>query len=367
MSTESAKNPPKSGLFNTIETTIFKSVSTQVKYIPVVDYKTSTGKVRSLYDQMIEDFQITGPLALHSISPNLMSGAWAMARETFIAAGRVPREIKELVASVIAKINACPFCMDAHTAMLIGKEQGELADAIMKDTLHKVTDSTYRGIIEWSLANRKPTAAILRNPPFSADEAPEIIGTALAFHYTNRMVSVFLNESPLPIPAGFDTIKSGAHSLFGRIFGKNIVNRDPEPGLSLTFLKSPETKMVEPSWTIQNSNIAQAFSNYEHLMQSIEEKSIPAGVSTLLTEFLNKWNGEEMPLDKQWIDEALKNQPAKERIYGEIALLTAVAPYRITQYLVDEFYKIEKDPEKLLELSAWASFSATGRIASWLS
>ena len=353
-------------LFNTIETTIFKSVSTQVKYIPVVEYKRSSGEVRSLYDQMITDFQITGPLLLHSISPNLMPGAWAIARETFIASNRSPREIKELVASVISKINACPFCIDAHTAMLIGKDRGELANAVFKNTLHEITDSNYRGIIEWSLANRNPTADILRNPPFSKEEAPEIIGTSLVFHYINRMVNIFLNESPLPIPHGFDTIKSRAHSLFGRVFGKNIANREPEPGLSLSFLNSPAAGMVEPAWSINNSYIAKAFSSFEFIIQCIEEESVPAGVCVMLTEFLEKWNGEEMPLDKKWINEAIKGLHEKERIFGELALLCAVAPYRITQNLVDEFFKSESDPVKLLELCSWASYSATRRISSWL-
>lgn len=37
-----------------------------------------------------------------------------------------------------------------------------------------------------------------RQPPCSAEEAPELIGAAVLLHYFNRMVNVFLTEVPLP-------------------------------------------------------------------------------------------------------------------------------------------------------------------------
>lgn len=38
-------------------------------------------------------------------------------------------------------------------------------------------------------------------PPGPASSMPQIIGTAITFHYINRMVNVFPGETLLPLPS----------------------------------------------------------------------------------------------------------------------------------------------------------------------
>ena len=148
-----------------------------------------SGKV---YAQMRRDFGLLAePLTLHAAVPELLAGAWSVLRETLVV-GSVPRERKERVALEISRLNRCPYCIDAHSIMLAASRRaGSRRDA----TDESVADP----LAEWARATRTPGAPILASPPFTGDEAPEIIGTALCFHYINRMVQVVLGETPLPL------------------------------------------------------------------------------------------------------------------------------------------------------------------------
>jgi len=50
----------------------------------------------------------------------------------------------------------------------------------------------------WALRNLDFEDPIIKVPPFKKEEAPEIIGTAVLFHYINRMVILFAGDKPLP-------------------------------------------------------------------------------------------------------------------------------------------------------------------------
>ena len=83
--------------------------------------------------------------------------------------GAVERPDKEAVAVAVSELNRCPYCVDAHSAML--RSTGTPAPPPLQD---------------WAAATRTPGAAIVRNPPFSAPHVPELVGTAVLFHYINR-------------------------------------------------------------------------------------------------------------------------------------------------------------------------------------
>jgi hypothetical protein len=52
----------------------------------------------------------------------------------------------------------------------------------------------------WAAATRDPTADVVTDPPFTREQTAEYVGTALTFHYVNRMVNVFCEDSPFPLP-----------------------------------------------------------------------------------------------------------------------------------------------------------------------
>ena len=174
----------------------------KIKYINYIEPSNATGLITDIYTQMKRDFgRVVEPVALHSIIPELLAHNWSVLRETNVVEDKVKRNVKDAIATAVSKINKCPWCVDAHTIMLIGLSSSTVAKAIENENLSLIEDTKMRTIVEWALANRTPSAKIINNPPFTFDEAPEIIGTAIYYHYVNKMVSVLLNETPLPTKA----------------------------------------------------------------------------------------------------------------------------------------------------------------------
>jgi len=148
----------------------------------------------------------------------------------------VGRDLKEAVAGAVSESNQCPYCVDVHTAMVQATTGHDAAAAIRSGQLDGIADERMAQLVRWAAATRSPAAASLASPPFSDDEAPEIIGTALVYHYVNRMVHVFLDTTPLPITRpGRDL----ARRVFGATFARRMVRRNAEPGASLGFLSFP--------------------------------------------------------------------------------------------------------------------------------
>jgi hypothetical protein len=59
----------------------------------------------------------------------------------------------------------------------------------------QIRDADVRSVVEWAAATRLPGAKILLSPPFSRKNAPEIIGTAVFFHYINRNMALKLGRN----------------------------------------------------------------------------------------------------------------------------------------------------------------------------
>src|SRR5262245_57910981 len=86
------------------------------RFVTPVPGKTATGLVAAVYAQSARD--LGADFAPHlSPAPQLHAAAWAALRESQLV-GSVPRAAKEAAAAAVAVANQCPFCVDAHTALL---------------------------------------------------------------------------------------------------------------------------------------------------------------------------------------------------------------------------------------------------------
>src|SRR5262245_44781864 len=163
--------------------------------------RDARGLVAAAYAQIKREFLLAPPLMLHSPTPEILAGFWSAFRESLIA-GPANRTHREAIAQGVAQINRCPYCADVHSMMRDGATMlhgmgGAESDDGRAGAAHHDTQA----MLEWGLATRTPGTEILLQPPFPCRDAPQMIGTALAFHYLNRMVNVFLGESPLPAPS----------------------------------------------------------------------------------------------------------------------------------------------------------------------
>src|SRR3984957_9324550 len=207
---------------------------------------TADGLVASVYAQAERDFgMVAPPLALHSPAPPLLAAAWAMLRETLLVTGQADRVQKEVVAASVSAANTCPYCVAIHPAAAqelvpgvdpAGITSGNLASPLLKETTLWARSSGLHGSAQ--------------SPP--PGNFAELAGVAVTFQYLNRMVTIFLPESPLP-PM---TPKAIGGWVMGML-ASGMTSPSPVPGASLEAL--PDAQLPEDfSWAASDPRIAAA-------------------------------------------------------------------------------------------------------------
>jgi AhpD family alkylhydroperoxidase len=333
-----------------------------IKYIQPVKAESAEGLVAQVYYQIKRDFgALVEPFTLHSLSPKLLAGAWIACRETELV-GNVRRDIKEAVAAAVSKINQCPYCVDAHTIMLNATGKRRTARAISNENYGKISDPKVRDIVKWASATLSPESEIILSPPFSQQNAPEIIGTAVFFHYINRMVNVLLSETPLPSNRRW--LKNTLKLIVGLFFSR-AVHRSKPRGESLKLL--PEADLpTDLNWAKTNLTITGAFARFAATIEETGTYALSTEVRACVQERVQAWNGKDLGLSRQWIEQAVNKVNDASKAAGRLGLLAALAPYQVDNGTVLAFHAHFPEDDKLLGALAWASFTAARRIGSWL-
>jgi AhpD family alkylhydroperoxidase len=321
----------------------------QIRYVTPVDPRRARGRVGAVYRQAERDFGlIAPPLALHSPAPAVLTASWAMLRESLVADGAADRAAKEIVAAGVSEANACPYCVEVHGATLWGLTGTADASAVAAGTPDEVTDPSTRAMLAWAGGTGGWPAGR------SDAEAAELMGVAVTFHYLNRMVSVFLGDSPLPptVPA---TVRGRARRVLGAIMGRSASGG--RPGDSLELFDGPAD--TAPEWTAGNSAIAAAFGHAAAALDAAP--SVPDPVRALVTEQLDEWDGEPVGISRGWVEDAVATLPAADRAAGRLALLTAKAAYQVDEDVVTGFRRTDPSDAALVELTSWAAHTAARR------
>ena len=314
------------------------------------------GLVGEVYRQIRQDLGIVGePWALHSPVPTLLAGTWIAYRESLLA-GRVARRDKEAVVAAVSRTNRCAYCLDSHTLILNVQGEGAVAEAIRTGHDEGIPNPTVRLRVEWAGATRSPDSDILQVPPFSEEDAPEIIGAAVFFHYLNRMVRTFVQGTPV-FPARFGT----RPGLVGAHGGECV------PGQSLDLL--PEAPLPDDCrWATAASRVASAFARFAAAVEAAGADALPGQARRCVQETVRAWRGEDRDKDLTWVEEAVRrldDRPA--RAAARLALVVALAPERVDDELIEVFRAEQPGDTPLLAAAAWGSLTAARRIGTWLS
>jgi len=350
-------------IMQTITDFMFRSVAPRdIRYVKRPDLKRMDTLAAQVSQQMAQEFQLAPPLTLHHLLPRVMAGLWAISREAYIA-GHTGRALREAVASEISKINQCPYCVDVHTAMLHGLGNGEVAQAIVYDK--DAMDGVSRDVVDWATANLSPKSNILRRPPFTANDAPKFIGTALLFHYLNRMAHLFLPDSPLPVPSSFAWLKRNLGIVFGKTVGSKIATLTAS---SDTFPLADEVTALPPefNWALADERIAAAFSLFAKVIEEAGAFYIDVKVRELLLSKLDQWQGDQPGLGQAWLEESVTGQDKAQRPAARLALLTAFTSYQVNDSDIASFREQTKSDAALIALTSWASFQAMKKVSTWL-
>jgi AhpD family alkylhydroperoxidase len=335
----------------------------QVRYLHPVPPAAASGRVAAVYRQVRQDFQIVPPLTLLSQQPELLAALWAIVRESQIVCERVPRARKEALSAAVSQSNACPYCVDAHLGMMAAADAGAAARAIFAGDSAAIADPQTRRLVDWGLATRDPDSAVLRSPPFTPEEAPEVLGTTLAFQFVNRMAGVFLGPSPMPVPMTAGWSRRLGIRMFG-VMAQDMLRKSPRPGASLDGLPAAELP-DELAWARPAPHIASAFASFCKVLEELAEK-VPAAVREALTVRLEAWRGEPLPLHALSPSEPAAGVQQQHQAAARLALLTALAPERVDARLIEAFRREQPTDTELLATTAWAAYAAARRINRWL-
>ncbi|MCX4671255.1 carboxymuconolactone decarboxylase family protein [Streptomyces sp. NBC_01381] len=332
------------------------------RYTDPVLPKSATGRTADAYAQMAVDFGLAEPAPLVALSPapELFTATWALLRESLLAGDGTPgdgtpgdgtpggstRTDRELVAVGVSLANRCPFCVSAHTVMLHATGDHRVAERVLRG--EQPDDPDQARLLAWGKATRTPGAPELA-PPFPRAHAPAHIGTALTFHFINRVASSLMTERMLPCNAQRLRV---VRSLGGRSLQK-AVRRTVTPGDSLALLDEP---LPGPDWAA-GSPVGPAYAALR-AAATMGASLLDDTDQRLVEETLASWDGAHPPM----VWESLPDRTSRPG--ARLALLAALAPYRITDEDVAAWKKPPFSDHCLVHLISYGAFAAVDRIES---
>jgi AhpD family alkylhydroperoxidase len=327
----------------------------QIRYVSPVLPGHAEGLVADVYAQAEQDFGlIAAPLVLHSPAPDALAATWLMLRETLLANSSAPRAQKEVVAAAVSVANECPYCVAVHSAVVRDLVDGRVSAEVAAGRFEEVADSGLRDTALWARATSQPDKA----QPAPGNNFPELAGVAVTFHYLNRMVTIFLPESPLP--------PLTPRSMGGWVMGmlaSAMTAPSPVPGASLELL--PDAPLPEEfSWAAGQPHVASALARAAAAVDAAAGLTVPEPVRELVLGRLGDWRGSAPGPSRSWADDWVGALPAADRPLGRLALLAAFAPYQVTKADIEATGPV--GDAALIALASWASMAAARRIGSWL-
>jgi hypothetical protein len=85
-----------------------------------------------------------------------------------------------------------------------------------------------------------------------------------------------------------------------------------------------------------------------------------------VTSALAAWDGTDPPLGSDWLQRAVSGIDLESAPAARLALLVALAPYRVDDAAVNDFKRNRPSERELVAAAAWSSFRAARRIGCWL-
>jgi AhpD family alkylhydroperoxidase len=328
----------------------------QIRYVSPVLPGHAEGLVGRVYAQAERDFGLVAPpLVLHSPAPAVLAATWLMLRETLLSNGAATRAQKEVVAAAVSVANECPYCVAVHSAAFRGLVGGSAAAEIAAGRFENVADPELRDTALWAREAGRPGQA----QPAPMGGFAELAGVAVTFHYLNRMVTIFLPESPLP-PL---TPKPMAGWVMGML-ASAMIAPSPVPGASLELL--PDAPLpAEFSWAAGEPRVAAALARASAAIDAAGGQAIPEPVRELVLDRLRDWDGQPHGASRSWADDGAGGLAPADRPLGRLALLAAFAPYQVTKGDVEALEP--SGDAALIALTSWASMAAARRVGAGLS
>jgi AhpD family alkylhydroperoxidase len=338
-----------------------------MRFIEPVKPRDADGLVAEIYGEIRRDFGLlrdpagNSPFLVHSVHPELLAAMWSGFYETVLVEGTVRRADKEAIGTTVSRINGCPFCLDAHALLADVAAGTHERDALRTGTIGGVADERTRQLVAWASASRQPGHELVRCPPFGERQTPEVVGTAVAFHYVNRLVEIFQGHRSMStgrVPRVF------VRALVGQLAGR-AMRRPHQVGRTLHRLPDAELP-PDLNWARAAPAVASAHARWAAAVERAGQAALPEPARERVDSIVAKWDGNDPPLHSDWLQEVEFGLDAESQAAAHLAALAALAPYRLGERDVERFRRIRSSDRDLVGAVAWAAFTAARRIGSWL-
>ena len=333
----------------------------QINHIKYIQISNARGKLNQLYKHIELNFgKLAEPFVLHSLNEELTAGVWALLYETVLVDGKVKRSLKEAIATSISEINKCNYCVDAHTIMVFGTEralQNTITDIKSGKTEPRSEEDK---TILWALKNLDFDSPIILNPPFNKEEAPEIIGTAVLFHYINRMITLFAGDTPLPTTKMRGIILNLVSKY---VFGKAI-RKEKKAGESLVFIEEAiNQKGFECA--AESSEIQIVFQFFKQQTEHNIHQILSPELITLLKNLATKLELLQSGFGNKNLENFFTKVKLSEREIAEFCFLTMFDTHKIYE---DHFHKLKQKltDAEILQVAAFVSLLVAENIGAGL-
>lgn len=317
--------------------------------------KVATGRAAEVYAQLAADFIVPAPtFATLSPTPELLAATWALTRESLLA-GRAPRVGKEVVAAAVSRANRCQFCVDAHVMLMHSLGEHDVAELMADGGIPG--DPRLAGLLDWAVASRTPRQS---DRPGPASHVEEYLGTALVFHFINRMVSALLGPNLLP---GNLQRSPLVRNLGGRAYA-GTTRRLLEPGLSLPLLAG--IPMGSPSAWAGSSPIGVAYA----ALRSVAGRGaalLGDDARALVVQTVDALDGAHPQRPADWAWSLVTALPTEDRIGARMALLAAFSPAAIAPGDVALWRLSRPADADLIHLLAFGAMTAVDHVEAHLS
>jgi len=179
------------------------SMTTTVTTIPVVEEDAATGAVAEAYADYRARFgreQVPGILKCFATHPPLLEQMLALASNFLFTESHLSRKVKEMIATYVSVLNACPYCLDSHASQLrthggsdgllsallnanLGDPAIGLKERRMLDFVDKVTNESYR--------ISPDDISMLNGVGWNQQEIAETVHVTALFACFNRVANAF--------------------------------------------------------------------------------------------------------------------------------------------------------------------------------
>ncbi|HAA16538.1 MAG TPA: hypothetical protein DCE41_34455 [Cytophagales bacterium] len=335
-----------------------------IYHIGSVKPKEASGLVKEVYQELKQEMgDVVEPVSLHALEPTVLREVWGMLREILLIDDHMLRREKEAVAAAVSSSNACPYCVDAHTIMVMGLDDAQTAKAIAKKDLSLITDSPLRGLLEWAFHTRDFDQLRPVENKYLGKALPELIGTVVFFHYLNRMVTLFLGATILPmnVPMMKGMMKKMAAMMFSKVLKTKKEGRTLADGETLDLFQQ-----YPMHWANSNTRVHYALAKAQQTTQALAKDYLPEEIRSFVVSQIQAWDGQDLESTRE-MEAALLKVEEEYRDVARVLLHTAMCDYRVQgkdiQLLKEHFGG--KD-EAALVLTSWVSMVAAIEIGNRL-